>query len=215
MSCESAINKIARVAVPLSAGISSLAGKRAFFIGLASAGSLGASLAMLALRRHKRKQRDRFSEKNYIKRGFDLAAGQTLTGEFGGAQVSLDSLKEAAGPGSVIRPVLKQGGEDDIFLLEGPNGDIYYSLPEETTARIQAIVPKKGQGARLKQALDASGPKYVIADRVTGQEYVTRDPEEARYFGAALGADGDTFVLAPGDETWEMARRPIPAALFY
>lgn len=202
--------------MPLSAGIPGLAGKRAFYLGLTAAGSgLGISLAMLALRRHKRKQRDRFSEKNYLKRGFDLAAGQTLTGEFGGAQLSLDSLKEAAGPGSVIRPVLKQGGEDDVFLVEGPNGDIYYFLPEETTARIQAIVPKKGQGTRLKQALDNSTLKYVITDRVTGQEYVTRDPEEARLFGAALGAGGVAFVLAPGEDGWETARRPIPAALFY
>lgn len=171
MSCESVINNIARVAAPISAGITGLAGKRAFTVGLAAAGGgLGISLVLLAFRRRHRKRPANFSEPAYIKPGFDLAAGQRLTDEFDGAQLSLDSLKEAAGPGSACRPVLKQGGEDDIFVAEGPYGDIYYSLPEEATARVQAIVPREGRGARLKQALLDVSPKYVI----TKQDYRSR-----------------------------------------
>lgn len=170
MSCDSKMRHVAWVAGPLSAGITGLAGKRAFYTGLAAAGSLAASLALLAFRRRYSKRRARFSAPVYIKSGFDLIAGQTLTDEFEGAQLGLDSLKEAAGPGSGCRPVLKQGGEDDVFVAEGPNGDIYYSLPEEATARVQAIVPREGQGARLKQALLDVSPKYVI----TKQDYRSR-----------------------------------------
>ena len=169
MSCESKVNKVARVAAPLCAGISGLAGKRAFTIGLTAAGSsLAACLALLAFRRRHKKWRAGFLEPAYIKPGFDLAAGQRLTDEFEGAQLSLDSLKEAAGPGSACRPVLKQGGEDDIFVAEGPEGDIYYSLPEEAAAKVQAIVPREGRSGPLKQRLHDASQKNLLTGKATG-----------------------------------------------
>lgn len=225
---------MAKLAGQLGGGIARLANKAAYYAGVNSprrtselatlarkvllAGIVGGGAA-LALRQAIRRRQQPNSRvlagsQAYIQQGFDLAAGQALTGEFGGARLSEASLKTALGPGSGSKPALKLGGEDDVFLGEGPNGHVYYSLPDEGTAQIAAVVPRQGRGRELAQALDEATPKYVITDLVTHDEYVTRDPEEARHFGLALGVDGSIEALQPGDETWEQARKPIPPALF-
>ncbi len=233
MSCEKGPNKIARLAGRIGAGIAQLAGKAAYYAGanaprraseLASltrkaalAGVVGVGV-VLALRQTARRQQPSrqvlTGSQAYLEQGFDLDAGQVLTDEFGGARLSEASLRTVLGSGNASRPVLKMGGEDDVFLGEGPNGHIYYAMPDEGTAQIAAVVPRQGQERELGGALDAATPKYVITDLVTDDEYVTRDPEEARHFSLALGNDGATDVLQPGDEAWDKARKPIPPALF-
>lgn len=233
MSCEKGPNKIACMAGRISAGITQVANKAAYYAGansprraselatltrkVALVGAVGAG-AILAIRavRQRRRQNSRAltGSPAYIEAGFDLDAGQTLTDEFGGACLSEQALRTVLGPGSGSKPVLKMGGEDDVFLGEGPNGHVYYSLPDDGLARVAAVVPRQGRDRELGQALDAATPKYIMTDLVTDDEYVTRDPEEARRFSMALGKDGLADLLQPGDEAWDKARKPIPPALF-
>ncbi len=233
MSCEKGSNKIARMAGQISAGITQLANKAAYYAGansprraselamltqkvaLAGAIGVGVILAIRAARqRWRQNSRVLTGSPIYIEAGFDLDAGQALTDEFGGACLSEQALRTALGPGSGSKPLLKLGGEDDVFLGEGPNGHVYYSLPDDGLARVAAVVPRQGRDRELGQALDAATPKYVITDLVTDDEYVTRDPEEARHFSMALGKNGLADLLQPGDEAWDKARKPIPPALF-
>jgi hypothetical protein len=233
MSCEKGPNKIARLAGQISAGITQVANKAAYYAGansprraselatltrqVALVGAMGAG-AILAIRavRQRRRQDSRglTGSATYIEGGFDLEAGQALTDEFGGACLSEPALRTALGPGSVSKPVLKLSGEDDVLLGEGPNGHVYYSLPDDGLARVAAVVPRQGRDRELGQALDAATPKYVMTDLMAGEEYVTRDPEEARRFSLALGKAGLADLLQPGDEAWDKARKPIPPALF-
>lgn len=232
MSCEKGPNKIARLAGQISAGITQLASKAAYYAGansprraseLASltrkatlAGVIGVGVVLALRQVVRRRQNGQLlaGSEVYIQEGFDLEAGQVLTEEFGGACLSEPALRMVLGPGSVSKPALKMGGEDDVFLGEGPNGHVYYSLPDDGMAHVAAVVPWQGREKALSQALDEATPKYVITDLVTDDEYVTRDPEEARHFSLALGNDGVTDMLQPGDEEWDKARKPIPPALF-
>ncbi len=234
MSCEKGPNKIGRLAGQVSAGIGWLANKAAYYAGanaprraselasltrkaaLAGAVGVGAALMLRQAARSLRRQGGQVlaGSEDYIQKGFDLNAGQRLTDQFGGARLSEPAPRAALGPGSVSKPALKMGGEDDVFLGEGPNGHIYYALPDDGVAQVAAVVPRQGRERELGQALDEAAPKFVITDRVTGDEYVTRDPEEARHFGLALGQAGISDVLQPGDDGWDRARKPVPAALF-
>lgn len=234
MSCEKGSNKIAQMAGQVGAGISQLAGKVAYYAGVNSlrralelatpsrpaalVGAVGASAALTVWLVSRLRQRNGgqgvASSQTYIEQGFDLEAGQLLTDEFGGARLTEPALRAALGPSSASKPVLKLGGEDDVFLGEGPNGHIYYSLPEDGTAQIAAVVPRQDREQALGQALAEATPKYVVTDLVTADEYVTRDGEKARQFRTALGQDGVAELLPPGDEGWDKARKPIPPALF-
>lgn len=148
--------------------------------------------------------------------GFDQRAGQALTNEFGGAQLRIKELGEIIGSEGQIKPVLKMGGEDDLFLFDGSRGHIYFSMPDEGVAQVALVFPKAEYKQEVREALDQALPKIVITDLVTGDEYETRDPQEACYFTAALGRDGEaTTVLWEDEEEWNKLRKPIPEALFY
>ena len=141
--------------------------------------------------------------------------GARLTRRFGGAQVGQDALLEAVGGGTVT-PFIKQGGEDDIFLVEGPRGHIQVMWdPDQGLTTIVNVVPyRDGETDKLAAALERSAPKFVIIDRVTGDQYETRDRREAELFGRALGSDGESRVLTPDEPDFDRERKPVPETIF-
>lgn len=148
--------------------------------------------------------------------GFDQRAGQALTNEFGGARLGMKDLEEVAGPGGQVKPILKMGGEDDVFLFDGPHGHIYFSMPDEGITQVAIVVPRSDYEQVVREALDQAIPKCIITDLVTGDEYETRDPQQARYFTAALGRDGEARIVSWEDkEEWGKTRKPVPEALFH
>lgn len=148
--------------------------------------------------------------------GFDQSAGQTLTNEFRSAQLRIKELGEIIGSEGQIKPILKMGGEDDLFLFDGPRGHIYFSMPDEGMAQVALVVPKAEYKQEVREALDQALPKFVITDLVTGDEYETRDPQQARYFTAALGRDGEARIVSWEDkEEWRKTRTPVLEALFH
>ena len=218
MTCENAPNRLARLAGRLGVGISQLAGKFAYYAGrngfwamprarrastlaLASrrailAGSMAAVIGLGAMAIRRRKQKNNITAAIspmavYSPQEFDLEGGQGITEAFGGARLNAKSLELAVGPGGRSQPILKMGGEDDIFLMDGPNGHIYYATPDEGLIQIVAVIPRRGHKAELWGALDEVTPKYVIADLARSDEYETRDPETARRYELALGDDGE------------------------
>jgi len=170
MSCETGPNKIARLAGQVSGGISRLAGKAAYYAGFNSprraselapfirhaalGGAIGVA-AMVAVRQVRRRRRLAGS-RAYIEKGFDMVAGQALTDQYSGSRLSENSLRTVLGPGSISKPVVKMGGEDDLFLGDGPNGHIYYSLPDDGVAQINVLVPRQGREQAMAQALDGT-----------------------------------------------------------
>ncbi len=153
---------------------------------------------------------------------FDLKAGADLTAIFGGATAPVSSLTSAVGdrqqPGK-LQPLVKLGGEDDLFAAAGPRGQIAFSLPDgpEGEARIEGVLPARGRADDLSGALDGRLPKYLIADPETDDVFVTRNPYEATQFAKALNEDPVDGVSAvyPGETEFDGAYRPVPAALFY
>jgi hypothetical protein len=148
--------------------------------------------------------------------GFDQRAGEALTNEFGGAQLKIEELGDIIGSEGQIKPMLKMGGEDDIFLFDGPQGHIYFSMPDEGVAQVALVVPKVEYIQEVREVLNQALPKFVITDLVTGDEYETHDPQQARYFTAALGRDSEARIVSWEDkEEWSKTRKPIPEALFH
>jgi hypothetical protein len=59
----------------------------------------------------------------------------------------------------------------------------------------------------------ASRSKFVITDKVTGDEYETFDSAEAGQFAQALGSDGESRVLEPGAPDFDQKRKAIPPGI--
>lgn len=153
---------------------------------------------------------------------FDLKAGTDLTGTFSGATAPIASLLSAVGdrqqPGK-MHPLVKLGGEDDLFAADGPRGQVAFSLPDGPAgeARIEGVLPARGRADELSGALDGRLPKYLIADPETDDVFVTRNPYEAKQFAKALNEDPADSVIAvyPGETDFDGDYRSVPAALFY
>jgi hypothetical protein len=102
-------------------------------------------------------------------------------------------------------------------------GGCQYRLKDDKIAEIVSIFPDKnvenatdGISAALQQHLakpGVSGSKYVIVDKVTGDEYATFDPTQARQFSQALGSDGESRQLDPDAPGFDRQRKSIPLGI--
>ncbi|GAB4442663.1 MAG: hypothetical protein Kow0031_24790 [Anaerolineae bacterium] len=158
----------------------------------------------------------------YDDQTLNLRAGVDLSATFGGAYLSTASLQSAVSDrdhAGQLRPLVKLGGENDLFTAEGPRGQIAFTLPDGTAgpARIEGIIPARGREAELTGALDGRLPKYVITDEETGDVYATRNPYEARQFSKALNQTPEEAVLElqPGETGFDVIYKDVPDALFY
>lgn len=228
VSCGKYGEKISQFAAGISGGISHLASKAAYTGGnlikkfetippagqktlLYAApvtGALSAIVAVSLWARNRQKQRTQIFKTGftYNPQEFDSEEGQKITNEFGGARLSLSTLHTLVGPNTLSKPMLKMGGEDDIFLLHGPNGHVFYSMPDENVAQIVAVVPRTGRGPELSSELNEFIPKYVVMDILHDDEYETRDAEVAKKFQLALGRFGKLRKLRAGDKSWDKPR---------
>ncbi len=97
----------------------------------------------------------KFYEQEELVANFNFAQGRELTFQTHGRQVGLPALKKAVGRGARSQPLVKQSGEDDIFLMAGPRGHIHYRVPAEGTAVVLATIPQYGQEDRFFRALSS------------------------------------------------------------
>ncbi len=228
MSCSHNSLKVAAGAV--KNGVSRLASQVAYTTRRGAGAGLVTALAggagLLALRHRRRRGAEAVSVGPggalVDARRFDLKAGAGLTDTFGGATAPVASLLSAVGdrqqPGK-MQPLVKLGGEDDLFAAAGPRGQVAFSLPDGPAgeARIEGVLPARGRAQKLSGALDGRLPKYLIADPETDDVFVTRNPYEARQFAKALNEEPADSVIAvhPGETDFDGVYRPVPAALFY
>jgi hypothetical protein len=228
MSCQNNANRTTGAAI--RCGISRIASKAAYVsIGIVQNPDLVMSAvvaatsvwvvasSLLAQRRRRRAARRYFymGFSRYDKEEFDRKASTPLSEKFDGAELELKSLREITGRGSRPQPLVRtEEKEADIFLMDGPNGHVHYTMPNDGTAKIIAVVPRKNRGDELAKALNAGVPKYIVVGKMTNDEYETRDPEVARQFSRALGGkDADGGQVWPENPEFEKQRKPIPAAM--
>lgn len=103
MVCTSNSKKVAGTAT--GTGISRLVSQRAFQVGVASAAitsGIGMVLGLAALqKRRKQQERDVFSTR-HDGAVFNQKVGGKLTEQFGGAEISENTMKAVVGPGSKV-----------------------------------------------------------------------------------------------------------------
>ncbi len=112
-------------------------------------------------------------QKFYASEKFDFEASMRLTGAFGNSQADLPDLRRSLGRDSKARPLTKQGGEDDIFLLEGTRGHIHYLSVDGKRAQILAVIPGRGREAQLSGALKQAVQSETKPDPAEGSQQET------------------------------------------
>lgn len=94
----------------------------------------------------------------YDRQEFNLEAAQGLTDKFSGTRLSEKALKGTLislnHPSHIIRM-----DDDGTFLLNSPNGHIYYARLADGVAQIKFVVPRQGCDAALTLILANIGPK--------------------------------------------------------
>jgi len=131
-------------------------------LALGTAAGLAAAGAGWAIRRRRRAKNvnryaatlGQFYRQDDFKQRFDFAAGLTLSARYGGRELAQADLKGTLGRGSTIRPLVKQGGEDDIYLAEGPAGHIHYTTNGNDSVRLVAVVPRRNKETVLAKKLE-------------------------------------------------------------
>lgn len=103
---------------------------------------------------------------------FNLEAAQGLTRKFSGTRLSEQALK-----GTLIslnQPSHIIGMDDNgTFLLNGPDGHIYYARLNDRVAQIKFVVPRQGGDAALSRILASIAPKSSSNERSPLKEGLT------------------------------------------
>lgn len=94
----------------------------------------------------------------YDRQEFNIEAAQGLTDKFSGTRLSEKALKGTLislnQPSHIVRM-----DDNGTFLLNSPNGHIYYSRLDDRVAQIKFVVPRQGCDAALTRILGLCWPK--------------------------------------------------------
>jgi hypothetical protein len=94
----------------------------------------------------------------YDDQEFNAEAARRLTEKFSGSRLSEEKLKRSLislhQPSHIVR--IDQNG---AFLLNSPNGHIYYARFDDGVVQIKVVIPRRGHEAELTRILASIAPK--------------------------------------------------------